>query len=66
METDYWINFLKKMILEHSIETGSLLSKSLIDNFDNEIINFIQVCPKEMIDKLKNPLTLKPKIKEVG
>ena len=66
VETDYWINFLKKMIFEHSIETGSLLSKSLIDNFDNEIINFIQVCPKEMIDKLKNPLTLKPKIKEVG
>ena len=32
----------------------------------NEILNFVQVCPKEMIDKLENPITLKPMIKEVS
>jgi len=66
IETEYWINFVKKMVLEHFEETGSILSKNIIKNFDNEIKNFIQVCPKEMIDKLQNPLTLNPKAKEAS
>jgi glutamate synthase (NADPH/NADH) large chain len=66
VETEYWISFLKKLVLEHSTETGSLLSKGIIQNFKDEIKNFIQVCPKEMVNKLKNPITLKNKIKEVS
>ena len=66
VETEYWIKFLKDLVLEHSKETGSLLSKDIYDNFKDEIKNFVQVCPKEMINKLKNPLTLKSKIKEVS
>ena len=66
VETEYWINYLKQMVLEHSKETGSLLSKNIITNFEEEINNFIQVCPKEMIDKLENPITLESKIKEVS
>ena len=66
IETDYWINYLKKLVLEHSEETGSILSKNIIKNFDDEIKNFVQVCPKEMLDKLKNPLTSKPIIKDVS
>ena len=54
------------MVLEHFEETSSILSKNIIKNFDNEIKNFIQVCPKEMIDKLQNPLTLNFKAKEVS
>ena len=50
--------FKKKQVLN--------LSKNLIDNFEEEIKNFVQVCPKEMIDKLENPITLKSKIKEVS
>ena len=66
VETEYWINYLKQMVLEHSKETGSLLSKNIITNFEEEINNFIQVCPKEMIDKLENPITFESKIKEVS
>ena len=66
IETDYWINFLKKLVLEHSKETNSSISKNIILNFDQEIKNFIQVCPKEMIDKLENPITFKSSIKEVS
>jgi len=66
VETEYWKSVLKKLILEHSNETDSLNSKNLILNFNNEIKNFVQVCPKEMLDKLKNPITLKSKIKEVS
>ena len=51
--------FLKNLITEHHYETESLLSKKIIDNFDQEIENFIQVCPKEMIDKLENPISNK-------
>jgi glutamate synthase (NADPH/NADH) large chain len=66
VETEYWINFLKGMVLEHSEETGSLVSKNIITNFKDEIKKFVQVCPKEMINKLENPITLKSKIKEVS
>ena len=37
-----------------------------LTGFEEEIKNFVQVCPKEMIDKLENPITLNPKIKEVS
>ena len=60
VETEYWRKFLKELIIEHSKETESLISKNLITNFDDEIKNFIQVCPKEMLDKIHNPITLKP------
>ncbi len=66
IETKYWTNHLKKLISEHFKETNSNLSKKIIENFDNEIYNFVQVCPKEMLNKLKNPISLKPFIKEVS
>ena len=28
-------------------------------NFDDELNNFLQVCPKEMLNKLENPITNK-------
>ena len=59
IETRYWINYLKSLIEEHYKETNSKLSKKIIDNFDKEILNFIQVCPKEMLDKLENPISTK-------
>jgi glutamate synthase (NADPH/NADH) large chain len=66
VETEHWIKFLKRMIQEHLEETSSLLSKNIITNFEEEIKNFVQVCPKEMIDKLDHPITFKSKIKEVS
>ena len=66
VETDYWKGILKELILDHHKETNSNLSKQIIANFDEEIKNFLQVCPKEMIDKLENPISLNPKIKEVS
>jgi len=60
-ETDYWKNSLKNLIKEHFKETQSKVAKNLIENFDDELKNFRQVCPKEMLDKLSNPLSLKRK-----
>ena len=58
--------YLKKLVHEHYMETNSNLSKKIIENYDKEILNFVQVCPKEMINKLKNPISLKTFIKEVS
>jgi glutamate synthase (NADPH/NADH) large chain len=66
VETEYWIKSLKESLSEHVKETNSIISKNIVDNFEEEIKNFIQVCPKEMIDKLINPISLKSKIKEVS
>ena len=59
LETDYWKTFLKNLIDEHFKETNSKLSENILNNFDTEIANFFQICPKEMIDKLENPISIK-------
>ena len=58
-ETKFWIEYLRKLIQEHAIETNSTISKKIVENFENEINNFVQVCPKEMLDKLENPISNK-------
>ena len=58
-ETEYWKNYLKDLVLKHNEETNSNLSAQIIENFDDEIKNFLQVCPKEMLNKLENPITNK-------
>ncbi len=58
-ETKFWIEHLKKLIKEHAIETNSTISEKIVKNFENEINNFVQVCPKEMLDKLENPISNK-------
>ena len=52
------MNIVKKLI--------QILQKKIIENFDFEKNNFVQVCPKEMLDKLANPISLKPIIKKAG
>jgi len=58
-ETDYWKNYLKNLIAEHIKETQSEIALKIINNYENEINFFKQVCPKEMLNKLKNPLSFK-------
>ena len=59
VETDYWKENLKNLVSGHFKETESEFSKKIIENFNEELNHFIQVCPKEMLDKLENPITLK-------
>ena len=61
-ETDYWKNYLKKLINEHYEATQSKIAFKILSKYNEEVKNFKQVCPKEMIDKLSNPLSLKTKI----
>ena len=55
--------FIKNLSKKYNI---NLVTTSRNKTQKKEILNFIQVCPKEMIDKLGNPITLKPMIKEVS
>ena len=62
VETDYWKNYLKTLISEHFKETESKIANKILNNFTNEVKKFQQVCPKEMLDKLKNQISLKKNI----
>ena len=64
-ETDFWKKYLKNLIEEHFNETQSKVAEKVLKNFDDELKNFKQVCPKEMLDKLLNPLSLKKQIQKV-
>ncbi len=66
VETDFWKNFLKESIKDFENKTYSLKAKKILDNFDTELKKFKQVCPVEMLDKLDNPISLKPHIKRAG
>jgi len=64
-ETDYWKNHLKNLIEKHYEETNSEIAKNILKNFNVEVKNFKQICPKEMLDKLSNRLTIKKQILKV-
>ena len=66
IETDHWKSFLKEKLNEFFKETNSELAKKIFDNFEDELKNFKQICPIEMLDKLDNPITLKSIIKKVS
>ena len=61
LETDYWIKYLKNLLQKHYEETLSEVSKKILNNFDQEVKKFYQICPKEMLDKLENPISNKRK-----
>ena len=65
-ETKYWIDYLKKLLQEYNSETNSIVSKKILNDFSNEIKNFKQICPIEMLDKLENPISLKKNILQTG
>tara|TARA_Y100000590_G_scaffold116927_1_gene133498 strand:- start:1789 stop:3837 length:2049 start_codon:yes stop_codon:yes gene_type:complete len=59
LETEFWVKKLKILVQKHYQETNSEVSNKILENFEQEILNFYQVCPKEMLDKLKNPISNK-------
>ena len=66
VETEYWKKFLKNNLEDFLIETNSSTTRIILENYEKELLNFKQVCPKEMLEKLDNPITLKSDIKKVS
>ena len=57
---------VKDNLLDFSKDTNSKVAKKILNNFEIELKNFKQICPIEMLDKIKNPISLKPHIKKAG
>ncbi|MCV2890702.1 glutamate synthase large subunit [Ruegeria aquimaris] len=55
---DHWEAQLKGLIERHAEETRSRKAADILQHWDSEKANFLQVCPKEMLNKLAYPLTL--------
>jgi glutamate synthase (NADPH) large chain len=66
VETDYWKDFLKDNLKNFVKETKSSFANKIFNDYEKELKYFKQVCPIEMLDKLDNPITLKPTIKKVS
>lgn len=54
---DHWENQLKSLIETHQAETNSRKAADILQHWEVEKANFLQVCPKEMLNKLSHPLT---------
>ena len=53
IETEYWKKTLKENLKEFLQETNSNIAKKILSEFEYEVKNFKQICPIEMLDKLK-------------
>ncbi|MDD9717148.1 glutamate synthase large subunit [Dinoroseobacter sp. PD6] len=53
---DHWEGQLKGLIERHLAETGSRKAADILQHWDIEKANFLQVCPKEMLVHIPAPL----------
>jgi len=53
----YWEAQLKGLIERHVAETGSRKAAQILQDWEAELGNFLQVCPKEMLVHLPHPLS---------
>ena len=56
LESAYWESVLKDLVAEHAEATGSQWSNSILEDWDRRRGEFWQICPKEMLSRLKMPL----------
>ncbi len=57
LDSAYWEARLKALIAEHAEATDSKWSNSILDDWDRRRGEFWQVCPKEMLARLEQPLS---------
>jgi len=56
----HWQAELKALIERHLAETGSQRARDILQYWDRELPRFVQLCPKEMLDKIAHPLGVAP------
>ena len=52
----HWEAELKGLIQRHFAETGSRKAEKILQDWADEVANFIQVCPREMLAHLAHPI----------
>ena len=58
VQIDHWKKQLKSLLQKHAVETESRRAQEILRNWDIEVNNFVQVCPKEMLNKIPHPISL--------
>jgi glutamate synthase (NADPH/NADH) large chain len=61
IEVQHWESQLEGLIERHLEETGSAKAASILQHWDTERANFVQVCPKEMLVHIPHPLSYEQK-----
>jgi glutamate synthase (NADPH/NADH) large chain len=54
----HWLKELEELVQRHAAETGSRKAIDLLQHWDLEVGNFMQICPKEMLVHIAAPLEL--------
>ncbi|OAN84957.1 glutamate synthase large subunit [Sulfitobacter geojensis] len=54
---DHWMGQLEELLERHLEETGSRKAADILQHWDLEKQNFLQICPKEMLAHLPAPLS---------
>lgn len=57
LESAHWEGVLKELVAEHASRTDSKWSQAILDDWDRWRRYFWQVCPKEMVGRLAQPLS---------
>ena len=57
----HWEAQLRGLVQRHADETGSLKAKQILNDWTTERLNFVQVCPKEMLIHIPHPLSDEPR-----
>lgn len=58
IQTPYWESHLRSLIEAHVENTNSPIGREILENWHEELQNFWQIVPKEMLSRLENPVTL--------
>ena len=66
IRSDYWTNELLQIILRHYQNTASQHAKRILDDWKNEKNKFIQVCPKEVVATLPQPLGFEMELEQAN
>ncbi|MFT6786025.1 MAG: glutamate synthase (NADPH/NADH) large chain, partial [Dinoroseobacter sp.] len=54
----HWEEQLKDLVERHADETSSRRAAEILLHWNEQVRHFVQICPKEMLDKLAVPLSL--------
>ena len=57
VQVDHWKKELRSLVEKHAVETESRRAQEILRNWDIEVNNFIQICPKEMLNKISHPIS---------
>ncbi len=52
----HWQDQLRTLVERHQAETGSRRAAGILQYWSSELMHFVQVCPREMLDRLSHPI----------